>query len=237
MRKISNEQRLFLKKRQHRLARQQQRAANLRRQRKHAFSVFRKKHEEYYILKGKREQFRRQLYYRSYSAAPVTVDISGEFGIENSAVVDDFLDRSSVIIDFNNTELTIDLTNCTRMWPSAITLLCSLMQWVELSAPESRRPRLSSIHSNNDKVNSYLDHCGFYEYVHAKSPRDIKADYYSDKEIVKIQRETKASNIEPREDKIVALLERFSIFDAKQIELFNCGSSPCRVHENMLKMS
>jgi anti-sigma regulatory factor (Ser/Thr protein kinase) len=106
------------------------------------------------------------------------------------------------------------------MWPSAITLLCSLIQWVELSTSEYQRPRLASTASKSDKLNSYLGHCGFYDYV--KRPRDTNQDYYKDTDIVKIQRETKSTDIESREDQIVALLEKHSLFSAEDVELFNC---------------
>ena len=221
MKKISYEKRELTKKRQQRVLREQQRTANLRHHRKHTFSNFRRKHEEYFHLKENRQRFRSQHYRRSYQAAPATILIDGEFGIEDTTAIEYFLDRSNEIIDFDNRDLTIDLKNCTRVWPSAITLLCSLMQWVELSAPESQRPRLSSIRPSSSKVNSYLGHCGFYDYVHAKDPVEKEENYYPEKEIVKIEREKKLSNIEPREDKIISLLNQFSIFDLPQIELFN----------------
>jgi anti-sigma regulatory factor (Ser/Thr protein kinase) len=70
--------------------------------------------------------------------------------------------------------------------------------------------------------NSYLNHSGFYDYVHAKHPAEVEdQNHYPEKEVVKIEREKKLSNIEPREDKIISLLQQFSLFDARQIELFN----------------
>lgn len=225
MRKIQGELRLLLKKRQQALLHKQGRAAKMSRLNdrisKQRLRKFRERHAEYFRLKEQREHFRRQLYRGSYTKPPAIVEISGDFGIEDSGGIDYFLDRANAIIDFKNTQLTLKLTNCTRVWPSAITLLCSLMQWVELSTRMSKRPLLGSTASSSDKVNSYLDYSGFYNYV-KRPPDNAKQDYYSDKEIVKIQRETLSSNIEPREDKIVGLLEQFSALTSEQIELFNC---------------
>jgi len=222
MRQISDKLRAFLIRRQQRLWLKQRRQANIRRHRNRARQIFRKKHPGYFETKETREQLRRKLYIASYKAPPLQVPITGEFGIEESASIDYFLQIASTFIDFNNTHLTFELENSTRIWPSAITLLCSLMQWVELTTrhpKKGRRPQIASTPSKSDKVNSYLGHCGFYDYV--KRLRDTKQDYYSDKEIVKIQRETTPINIEIREDEIIELLSKYSVFSPDQIELFN----------------
>jgi len=222
MRRISDKLRAFLIMRQQRQCLKQRRQANIRRHRNRARQIFRKRHLEYFETKETREQLRRKLYIASYKAPPLQVPITGEFGIEESASIDYFLQTASTFIDFNNTHLTFELANCTRMWPSAITLLCSLMQWVELTTrrpKKHRMPRIASTPSESDKLNSYLGHCGFYDYV--KRLRDTKQDYYSDEEIVKIQRETSPINIEIREDEIIELLSKYSVFSPDQIELFN----------------
>jgi len=222
MRRISDKRRAFLIRSQKRLWLKQRRHANIRRHQKYAHQIFKKKHREYFETKETRERLRRKLYIASYNAPPLQVPITGEFGIEKSASLDYFLQTASTFIDFNNKHLTFELSNCTRMWPSAITLLCSLMQWVELTTrpPKKRRkPQIASTPSNSDKVNSYLGHCGFYDYV--KRLRDTKQDYYSDEEIVKIQRETTPKNIENREDEIIGLLSKYSLFSPDQIKLFD----------------
>lgn len=220
MRKISDKYKLFLIKKQHRLWKDQRRAANIRQNCKKARKNFKKKHAEYFTIKENREHFRKRLYQGIYNNPPITIGIAGDFGVEEPTRIDHFLETASRFIDFNNKELLFDLKNCTRMWPSAITLLCSLIQWVELSTSEYRRPRLASTASQSDKLNSYLGHCGFYDYV--KRPRDTFQDYYKDSDIVKIQRETKATDIESREDQIVDLLQKYSLFSPQDIELFNC---------------
>jgi anti-sigma regulatory factor (Ser/Thr protein kinase) len=222
MRRTSDKRRALLIRRQQRRWLKQRRQANSRRHRSRAHQIFRNKHREYFERKETREELRRKLYFATYNAPPLQVQITGEFGIEESASIDYFLQTASTFIDFNNTHLTFELANCTRMWPSAITLLCSLMQWVELTTRRKnkhRRPHIESTSSKSDKVNSYLAHCGFYDYV--KRLSDTKQDYYSNEEIVKIQRETNSNNIEKREDEIIGLLSKYSVFSRDQIELFN----------------
>lgn len=150
------------------------------------------------------------------------VSIDGEFGIENPNSIDSTLDIASRIIDFNTETLKIDLINCTRVWPSGVTLLCSLLHWVELSAIGRIIPKIYSSNSNIAKVNSYLDHCGFYKYV--KRVRDFEIDnYYNDQEIVKIERETDQSSraTEKRENQILELLKNYSNFTDEEIEIFD----------------
>lgn len=221
MKRISDKLRKFLIRRQHRLLLRQQREANVRRHQKYARERFVKKHPVYFEVKEKRDRLFRILYHGSYKKPPLRVGIAGEFGIEEPSEIDYFLQTANSIIDFNSTQLTLELEACTRMWPSAITLFCSLMQWVELSTRGSRRrPRIQSTPSRSDKLNSYLGHCGFYDYV--KRLRDTDQDYYSDEDIVKIQRETQPINIEIRENEIIELLTNYSLLSVDQIELFNC---------------
>ncbi len=226
MRRISLKRRKLLIRRQQRLSSKQRRKANSRRNRRrrqsHARQIFKERNREYFEIKKSREELRRKLYIASYKKSPLQVSITGDFGIEESASVDYFLQTASTFIDFDNTHLKFELENCTRMWPSAITLLCSLMQWVELTTrhqPERHRPHIESTPSNSDKVNSYLGHCGFYDYV--KRLRDTSQDFYSNEEIVKIQRETDSINIEKRENEIIELLHKYSAFSDSEIELFD----------------
>ncbi len=218
MRKISDKLRQFHKKQQERVRRNQQRKANINRHVKRKKNSYRQKHKDYFY----RADFLHSFYQRIYNRPPLTVAIPGDFGIEEDSIIDNFLDKASEIIDFRSNHLTIDLKDCTRMWPSAVTMLCSLMHWVELSTTRSqRRPLISSTTAKSDQVNSYLRYCGFYDYVNRPSD-DVKHDYYSDTEIVKIHKETKTSNIETSEIDIINLLTNFSLFNAEQIELFDC---------------
>lgn len=176
---------------------------------------------DYYRTIKQRKQLRESLYKKTkYKGHPLTVDISGEFGIENKDGITYFLDMAASFIDFKSSKLTFDFKNCTRVWPSAITLLCSLKQWVELTTRPEKRAMLASTQSSSLKVNSYLAHCGFYDYV--GRPKDTIDNSYSDTETVKIQRETEKKNIEQRENEIIQLLVKFSNLSDEEIERFNC---------------
>jgi len=176
---------------------------------------------DYYKTLEQRKQLREFLYKKTkYEEPPLTVGISDEFGIENENGIIYFLDKAASFIDFKSSELIFDLKNCTRVWPSAIILLCSLKQWVELTSNPGKTPKLASSNSDSSKVNSYLAHCGFYDYV--GRPKDTIDSSYSDKEVVKIQRETKTKNIEQREEDIIKLLEEYSDLCKEDLELFNC---------------
>lgn len=222
MRKQSEKQRQFILRKQRSIAKIETRNAHIRKARKKKLKLFIRKHEAYFSIKQQREQFRRKLYKGNYNGLPINLPIVGDLGIEDASRRDHFLETASSIIDFKSRDLTFDLSKCTRLWPSSITLLCSLIQWVELSTSLKSRPRLASTPSKSDRLNSYLSHCGFYSYV--KRLKDTDQNYYSDSEIVKIQREERAkdSDIEAREDEIVELLKRYSLFSSKDISLFNC---------------
>jgi len=96
-----------------------------------------------------------------------TIKIESVFGIEDSESIDYFLNTASRIIDFNSKAMYIDIEKCTFMWPSAIALFCSLLQWVESAARSNRiqTPQISSNDSATASVNEYLKHSGFYKYI------------------------------------------------------------------------
>ncbi len=145
MRKISNKVKQFQKKQQLRLRKKEQRIASIRRNAKFQRSRFRQKYIKQFSLLDSRNDLRRSLYRKRYIEKPKIVYIEGDFGIEDDSRTDYFFEKAFEIIDFNNRELTINLEKCTRVWPSAITMLCSLKQWVELSTRESKRtPTLKS---------------------------------------------------------------------------------------------
>ncbi len=228
MRKISDKAKEFQKKKQIRLGKKERHAANLRRAAKYKERRLNRKYakeEEFSVLESlvaSRKSFTRSLYHGKYTERPTTVLIEGDFGIEDSSRVDYFFEKAFEIIDFNNRELMIDLEKCTRVWPSAITMLCSLKQWTELSTRRStKKPIIKSSTSNSQDVNSYLKYCGFYDYVNRPTV-DVKEDYHSNDQVVKIKREGEISNIEIRENEIVALLRRYSTLDGDQIDRFNC---------------
>lgn len=159
---------------------------------------------------------------RYFNKPDFSVDIQQEFGIEDENQIKYFFDVAESLVDFRSKRLHINLKQCSRIWPSGITLLCSLMQWVEVVAHIHKPPKISSSNSNTDKVNSYLTHCGFYDYVNR--PHSIlNTDYYKDCEIIKIKREVSTSDIEieEKEDKLIALLKKYTNYDNDQIEYFD----------------
>ena len=154
---------------------------------------------------------------KKYKDPLEVVDIKGEFGLENN--IDHFINLANSFMSFKSKELFFDLKECKKMWPSAITLLCSLKQWVELTSKPGNSPKIGSTPSDNEKVNSYLDKCGFYDYV--QRDKDIAPNYYDKDVIVRIERETDTYGTYKKEDDIVALLKKYSIFNNDEIELFD----------------
>lgn len=157
---------------------------------------------------------------KKYNGAKREIVINNDFGLETKEGFDYFVDKATEFIDFNDSQLWLNLKDCNRVWPSGVTLLCSLFQWSILKSIPRNRPRIASSKSNNDSVNSYLSHCGFYDYV--KRLKDIENNEYKNSEIVKIRHENSRKNIEVRENDIVDLLNKYSTLNTNEIEYFNC---------------
>jgi hypothetical protein len=220
MRKLSKKQRRHYLSTERRRKAQELRYAGFLRDRALRARGKRRRYAEYYELRQARRSLRKGVYRkRRYDGESRIVKIDGDFGTEDADGIDYFLRTSSEFIDFEARELLFDISQCTRIWPSGITLLCSLMQWVELTSTAQHRPRLASTSSSSNKLNSYLAHCGFYEYVHRQ--HDTDESYYSDNDIVKIQRETKPRCIEDREAAIIALVEKHGALSRQEIEKFD----------------
>lgn len=196
-------------------------SAGIRRQRWLKNRIMNLGSDEYYSIRLKRELLKKELYKkRAYKGEAKTISIDQEFGLEEQIGSNYFLELANSFIDLNPRRLILNLQKCTRVWPSAIMLLCSLMEWVELTRPEHHKPTIASSASSDDKVNSYLAHSGFYDYVHRQKDANINEGYYEEKNIVKIRRETHPSNIEDREDEIILLMESHSSLKKEEIELF-----------------
>lgn len=122
-------------------------------------------------------------------------------------------------IDFDTSLLTFVLDDCKRVWPSGVTLLCSLKEWVELATRSKKRtPSIMSTPPRRADVQSYLSVCGFYDYVGRETESlDVPFD---ESKMVKIIREQ--DNIEAREDQLINLLERYSSLNSEEIDKFNC---------------
>lgn len=173
---------------------------------------------KYYRIKDNRNDFYKIFYRKRYKGPQITFDFSAEFGLEDTNQIDQFLEMSSKLIDFNTQHLKLNLAKSTYMWPSGITTLCSLVEFVELSAI-GKKPKIGSSSPLDKRVNSYLVHSGFYDYVNRFKDTD-DTSYYKAGEIVKIKREEDYSNIDNRENEIAALLSKYSCLTSQQIELF-----------------
>lgn len=179
-------------------------------------------------LKSLRNAVRRDMFSKySFTNAPIDVSIVGEVGLEVPDSVASFLSLGSQCIDSNSSHIRLDLSKCTRLWPSALTMLCSLKQWTELACSVIHRkeyPRISSSSPENMEIETYLIHSGFYKYVGRDHIR--KEHNYSDAEIVKIKREKDRSQMEDREREITDLVKKYSTFSEEEIELFQCKILP-----------
>ena len=171
------------------------------------------------VLLNRRDFIRK--YYKSnydFKKKREIVDIENEYGLETETNWNNFIKKSQEIVDFDAGELIINLKKCTRIWPSAITVLCSMRQWLEIL--DGKKPSISSTDSEYPKVNSYLYHCGFNEYVNIGSKmRDTS--HYDEEQIIKIKREKRKTDVEEREDEIVDLLNKHTNYSDDDVEEFN----------------
>ncbi len=170
------------------------------------------------ILKKKRSYFNTKHYKMvHYNSPPRSIKLNGEFGMESN--FDEFIKISSEFICSKSSRFTISLEQCSRIWPTGITLLCSFKQWTDITAHPKGEPIISSSDSNFVDVNSYLSYCGFYDYVNRS--HDIENMIpYDDERIVKIHRETEKNEIDSREEEIFSVLRKFSILNSEQLEKF-----------------
>jgi hypothetical protein len=147
----------------------------------------------------------------------VIVPVPKEIGLEKD--INGFLDFAASFVDSSSEELIFDMSKCEFIWPSAITLLCSLKQWFDLTRlPTSNFPQVASGRSNSDSVNSYLSHCGFYDYV--RRPKDLVKTKFDDNTVVKILKEKGPQNLTSRIKETKKLLREYSSLTPDQIEDF-----------------
>jgi len=174
------------------------------------------------ILKRARTKLRTKFYKKlKYDKAPIEIEINGKLGLESD--FNGFIKVSSLFVDTQSRWIDFNFDKCSRVWPSAITLLCSFKQWTEITSVSGFDPRLSSSKPIDKSVNEYLSHSGFYDYVYASGNSDeINSQIYDDSEIVKIKREKIKSEIQSREDAIVSILSKYSSLTREQIEYFDC---------------
>jgi len=155
---------------------------------------------------------------KNYNNPELTILIQDDFGIEDRSSIERFLDIARQFVDCNSQTINFDLARCTRMWPSAVTLLCSLKHWVEMKAKSGQTPHLRSTKSAYDHVNGYLNECGFYDYV--GRTRDQAKSQFNQSEMVKIEKETDRSRIKLRRDQLRNLISQYSSLTPSEQEKF-----------------
>ncbi len=154
-----------------------------------------------------------------YEPGETIIIINSEFGLEDINYRDYYFDISKKILNSRKNHLILDIRQCKRIWPSAITFLCSLKQWAEINNKYSSLLNIASTDSSYENVNIYLNKCGFYRYVGRQGNLQFQNQMSND--ILKIQREKDKYLVEVREDEIIALLRQHTMFSADQLELFN----------------
>lgn len=126
----------------------------------------------------------------------------------------DFFSYSIELVNSYSRRLRIDFQNCKRIWPSAVTLLCSLNQWIKHTQEKSSKPIVESTKPNDELVSAYLKDCGFYAYVgrysdstDTKHPSDsmVKIDHIFTKNKLKIDR-----IIEDKETQILNIIRKYT---------------------------
>lgn len=195
--------------------------ANQRRHKLRLKQIRERSYQKFLQLEQDQQLLRRSIFKSirarfKFHKAKKDVVINGEFGIEND--FDDFLDKAEALVDFNAKELVIFFENCTRVWPSAVTLLCSLKQWVELVRSKGKKPSISSTKPSVEDVFVYLYHCGFTEYV--RVDMGTPAVHYNSNEIVKIRREHNEKGFDDRLDELDLLLKSYTSYSPDEIEEF-----------------
>lgn len=172
--------------------------------------------------KVRRKLFREVYKIREYNHSPKRVEIVGDVGLENN--IDAFLSIAEQIIDCNSSHLTLELTDTSRVWPSAITMLASLTHWVSLTASYKSLAKIQTTNSNFPDVNVYLVQSGLDAYVRRIHPT-VSATLPQDPKTVKIERET-SLNYVPRLKEIRKLIKNFALFNADEEEEFSCTVLP-----------
>ncbi len=175
-------------------------------------------------IRRDRERVRKEMYAEyNFKNNNHIVALPPSMGVEKDEFADDFIDKAYECVNFNAGRLTIDMEKSSRIWPSAITLFCSLKQWVEMCPSKYikkgvSRPIIASSTPIDDKVESYLQFSGFYNYVGRQSTGTNTGPLYADNEIVKIEREMKKDGYVKKDDAIYSLLKLYSSLGAQDLE-------------------
>jgi anti-sigma regulatory factor (Ser/Thr protein kinase) len=155
---------------------------------------------------------------RPYDEKTLIISIEGEFGIEEKGICEYFFDKAEEIVNFRASSLIFNLMRCTRIWPSGVTLLCSLLHWTEMTAKLPHNPKISSSKPSSDNVNSFLSKCGFYDYVGRK--KDKAHVEFDETKMVKLEQEKTKQGIKARRDQLKELIINQSGISDDHKELF-----------------
>lgn len=200
----------------------------------HKSERYRKKHKPtiFQIIKRRRKDFWKQASEKfDYNDKRKIEDIVGEVGIETGEI-DNFIEVGTNIIDSNASDMYINLLKCTRLWPSAITLLCSFDQWRNLLYGirskrhiNTKKPKIASNQPQCEGLENYLMHCGFYDYINIDKKRNY-INKYDNSEVVRIEREKDNDNIESRCKQVMDLIKRKSVLSDEEVEKIQCKVVP-----------
>lgn len=180
-------------------------------------------------LRVRRNKIRKQIFAQyHFRDKPEEVELIGEIGLEAAdSSFAKFLQLGSRIIDTNANPINLDMSFATRLWPTTITLLCSLMQWRSLAHHNRSTENFPNICSNkpqNSNLENYLIHCGFYDYVGLLKSNKGGISFHDD--VVKIHREKLRSNIEERESELLSLIALKSSLSTEEQERVRCKVIP-----------
>lgn len=146
------------------------------------------------------------------------ISIHGEFGIENDLAVNNFFNFAQQILSKIYSQIYIDLRDCDRIWPSAVTLLCAFAEWIRVVSHKDSKPKVAHYNSKFLDVNKYLAHCGFCDFVN--TDKKEKECEYDNEKVIKIKHET-TLNTESREKEIVKILKSYTDLSLEEIEIFD----------------
>lgn len=163
-----------------------------------------------------------QNYYRrkKFDQKALHISLPKNFGIEDPNSINEFFEASNQFIDTKASKLVFDMKHCDRIWPSAVTLLCSMAAWVELVSVKPKvEPKIFSIVPDIPSVDSYLNHCGFNRYV--RMQQHLCTNLHDISRTVPIKRETNNSNMENREDELSNLIRTYSSLSDDELEILD----------------
>jgi hypothetical protein len=220
---------LWKKKQQKKRQRKERRKANQNMQKTPYCKKYETANDLDKILKAKKQRYAaakrevsRKIHKKHcYKNGTTFVQIEEEFGMENRDYIESYFSIAKQCIDFTTKNITFNLEGTTRIWPSGITLLCSLEKWIEIGRKYTStfQAHVASTNSQSKEVNSYLDFCGFHNYVGRKKT-ESSSSFFKDR-IVPITREKEKASVKFKEEELMRLLSKHSKMSVEQKELFD----------------